>query len=321
MRSVTLLLATLLPSIAFAQAPPPAPDRAIALTFDDLPAMSAMDFSASDITAQNAKLLAILKENKIPAIGFVNEERLYKTGETDARIAVLSAWLDAGMALGNHTFSHTSLNHAELRDWEDDVVQGESVTRMLQRPRNLPLEYLRFPFLDEGPDLITRREARAFLTHRGYRVAPVTVDGMDWFFADLYDDAHKHNDPAAQQRITAAWLQYNSEELDYTEALCRSLLGYEPKQVFLMHDTHLEADHLPELLAILRKHGYHFISLGEALTDPAYSQPDDYVSDVGATTLEHWASTRSKPVPPSSKPQIPDWAKKKHDSIDADMSQ
>src|SRR5947207_1136960 len=37
------------------------------------------------------------------------------------------------------------------------------------------MRYFRHPFLDVGRDLQTRRELEAFLTARGYRIAPVTL--------------------------------------------------------------------------------------------------------------------------------------------------
>ena len=43
-------------------------------------------------------------------VGFVNEKKLYKPGEVDERIKALQMWLDSGFELGNHTFSHMSLN-------------------------------------------------------------------------------------------------------------------------------------------------------------------------------------------------------------------
>src|SRR5215472_8167585 len=93
------------------------PDRQVAVTIDDLPAGMADRLPAADITAMTAKLLGTLRDQKIPVVGFVNEKKLYKIGETDERIKALQMWLDYGFELGNHTYSHTSLNQAGLKAW------------------------------------------------------------------------------------------------------------------------------------------------------------------------------------------------------------
>ncbi len=306
----------LLLTLLFTTATLSAQTRSISLTVDDLPAMSATNLTSAAITTINQRIIATFKADRIPAIGFVNEERLYKTGETDERIATLNAWLDAGLDLGNHTFSHTSLNHVELKDWEDDVIFGETVTRMLSQAHKKDLHYLRHPYLDVGPDLKTRRAAEQFLTGRGYRVAPVTIDPRDWYFADLYDDAHTRHDAALMPKLAQAWLTYTEQVLTHDEALSRTLLGYEPKQILLLHANWLEADHLPDLIALLQKHGYTLISLPDALTDPAYAQPDTYISDVGATWLDHWAVTRGRGDLTLDKPQVPKWVDDLHSKLD-----
>src|SRR6266571_4036708 len=131
-------------SSVIAQAPQK-PDRQVAVTIDDLPAGMADRMPAADITAMTAKLLGTLRDQKIPVVGFVNEKKLYKFGEVDERIRALRMWLDYGFELGNHTFSHMSLNQAGLKAWEDDVVQGESVTRLLLAEHNMKLRYFRHP--------------------------------------------------------------------------------------------------------------------------------------------------------------------------------
>src|SRR5208282_5520311 len=175
------------------------PDRQVAITIDDLPGGMANNLPAADVTALTTKLLTTLRDQKIPAVGFVNEKRLYKTGEVDERIKALQLWLDYGFELGNHTFSHSSLNQVGLAAWEDDVIQGETVTRMLLAQKKMKLRYFRHPFLDTGRDLLTRQQAEAFLVNRGYRIAPVTLDGWDWMFAGLYEDAKKRSDAPLQR--------------------------------------------------------------------------------------------------------------------------
>jgi peptidoglycan/xylan/chitin deacetylase (PgdA/CDA1 family) len=294
------ILAGPLPS--WAQKPP---ERQVAITIDDLPAGSANSMATATITEMTTKLLSTLRDQKIPVVGFVNEKKLYKFGEVDERIKALRMWLDYGFELGNHTFSHMSLNQAGLKVWEDDVVQGESVTRLLLAEHNMKLRYFRHPFLDTGRDLQTRREAEAFLVTRGYRIAPVTLDAWDWMYAGVYEDAKKRGDTALQQQLTSSYLSYSDEMFAYSEQLAKQTIGYEPKQILLLHANQLESDHIGELLDLMRKRGYRFITLGDALSDQAYCLPDTFVGEEGTGWIDHWAITLGKP--PQGSPVFPQW--------------
>src|SRR5260370_2352058 len=184
---------------------------------------------AAEITAMTAKLLGTLRDQKIPVVGFVNEKKLYKTGEVDERIKALQMWLDYGFELGNHTFSHASLNQVGLKAWEDDVIQGESVTRMLLAPRKMKLRYFRHPYLDTGRDLLTRRQAEAFLADPGYRIAPIPLDDWDLMFAGLYQYSRKRNDTALQCDLVKDYLGYHDAAFAFAEQLSVKTVGYEPK--------------------------------------------------------------------------------------------
>src|SRR5438128_8408898 len=285
-------LVLLLAPAALSQTPP---QREVAITLDDLPASAAQSMSAQEITDMTARIVATLKQQQIPAVGFVNESKLYlRTGEVDARIAALNQWLDAGLELGNHAFSHPSFNKVGLKEFEESVIRGETVTKILLAQHGKKMRYFRHPYLDVGRDLQSRLDLEAFLAARGYRIAPVTLDPWDWAFAPIYDAAKKSGDTALQQQIVAAFLTYADAGLDYDEKFSRDLLGYEPRQVILLHGNNLEADHLGDLLDLLRKRGYQFVSLESALNDSAYSLPTTYVGEPVADWLEQWAISRGR---------------------------
>jgi peptidoglycan/xylan/chitin deacetylase (PgdA/CDA1 family) len=302
---VSAACALFLTSIGFASgAADVQPERAIAITIDDLPAGAANFMTAAEITSMTTKLLATLKENKVPAVGFVNERKLFfRWNEVNERIAALNMWLDAGFELGNHTYAHTSLNRAGLKEFEESVIQGETVTRLLQAQHKMTMRYFRHPYLDTGRDLQTRREAEAFLVSRGYRIAPVTMDAWDWMFARVYDDAKKRGDVAAQADVVKSYLSYTTQVFDYYEKFSRELLGYEPKQILLLHGNNLEAEHIGELFDLLRKRGYRFVTLQDALSDQAYALPDSFVAEEGSNWLDHWAISLGKP--PLHSPEAP----------------
>jgi peptidoglycan-N-acetylglucosamine deacetylase len=281
------------------------PDRQVAITIDDLPAAAANSMSGVAIGDMTTKLLSTLRERKVPVVGFVNEKKLYKSGEVDQRIKALEMWLDYGFELGNHTFSHASLNQVGLKAWEDEIVQGETVTRLLLAQHNMKLRYFRHPYLDTGRDLLTRRQAEAFLVERGYRIAPITLDAWDWMYAPVYDDAKKRGDTALQQELVKSYLSYSDAVFAYAEQLSLKTVGYEPRQILLIHANQLEADHIGELLDLMQKRGYRFVTLADALSDSAYSLPDTYVGEEGTGWLDHWAITQGKP--PQGAPVFPQW--------------
>ncbi len=120
-------------------------DRAVAVTFDDLPVISLRHDLASQSTVTR-KLLHAIKSNRVPAIGFVNENKLLTNGTLDERrVGFLRMWLDAGLELGNHTFSHPDLHSTPLDIFKEDVVRGEEVTRGLLQAKGRTLRYFRHP--------------------------------------------------------------------------------------------------------------------------------------------------------------------------------
>lgn len=276
--------------------------RQVAITIDDLPA-AANTMPATEVVDMTSRLMAALKRENIPVVGFVNEKKLYRWGEVDERIKALQMWLDSGFELGNHTFSHASLNRVGLKQWEDEVIQGEPVISLLLAEHKMKLRYFRHPYLDVGRDLTTRREAEAFLTQRGYHIAPVTLDAWDWMFAFVYEDARRRGDAALQQDLAKSYLTYSDAVFAYDEQLSKQIMGYEPKQILLLHANELEADHIGDLAAVMRKRGYRFITLEDALSDSAYSLPNTYVGEEGTGWLEQWAISQGKV--PQGAPEFP----------------
>ncbi len=98
---------------AYSAAAEQPPDRQVAITIDDLPAGS-NTLAVASITEMTTKLLATLRDQKVPVVGFVNEKKLYHPGEVDQRIQALRMWIDSGFELGNHTSAIRPLTRS---DW------------------------------------------------------------------------------------------------------------------------------------------------------------------------------------------------------------
>jgi peptidoglycan/xylan/chitin deacetylase (PgdA/CDA1 family) len=288
--------------------------RAVAVTFDDLPAAPA-GVVANDVATLDdltRKLLGAVRKHGVPAVGFVNEGKLFVEGagprEVEARTGLLRRWLDAGLELGNHTYSHRDLNRMPLEEFEADVIRGEAVTRRLLEAKGRKLRYFRHPFLHVGLDLEKRRAFEAFLAGRGYTVAPVTVDNDEYVYAAVYADALRRGDAAAAARIGDDYLRYMDEVFSFFEDVSRRLTGREIRQVLLLHANTLNADRFDALAKALLRRRYRFVPLAEALEDDAYRLPDDFVGAPANSWLNHWEVTAGrKPIPT---PDPPEWIRK-----------
>jgi peptidoglycan/xylan/chitin deacetylase (PgdA/CDA1 family) len=281
--------------------------RNVTVTFDDLPA-TASTADAGSLTRLNQKLLASVQKYRIPAVGFVNEGKLFEGGssvDVEARSHILEMWLDAGLELGNHTYSHGDLNRMPLEAFQADVMRGEIVTRPLMKKRGRELRYFRHPFLRVGEELSKRRAFESFLKQRGYVVAPVTIDNDEFVFALAYDSATRRGDAAAATKIAHEYVRYMEHVVSYFEGVSQRVTGRLVPQVLLLHVSNLNADHFAAVAEMLVRRRYSFVSLEDALKDVAYELPDTFVGAPGNSWFNHWEITAGrKPVPT---PAPPEW--------------
>jgi beta-lactamase regulating signal transducer with metallopeptidase domain/peptidoglycan/xylan/chitin deacetylase (PgdA/CDA1 family) len=278
--------------------------REVAVTLYSLPYMRSYPDDAATEEKTTCKLLKAITSNDIPAVGFVGEHAIFRYGEKEPRTAPLKMWLDAGLELGTQTFSHRWLYNTPLEDYEADVIRGETVTRQLLKERGQPLRYFLYPFLNTGPNLETKAAFEKFLKERGYTFAPVTIDNMDWLFAQVYDEALKRGDAETAKRTGEEYVPYMEKMFEFYEKLSFDVVGYEVPQVLMLTASRLNADFLEDLVQMLKRRGYSFISLEQALKDKAYQQPDKYTGPVGISWLQRWAITqgmgfRKEPLLPS----------------------
>ena len=90
-------------------------------------------------------------------------------------------------------------------------------------------------------------------------------------------------------RIVEAYLAHMREVVAFFEEYSVEVVGREMPQVLLLHANALNADHLGEVLFMLEDRGYEYVSLEEALSDPAYALADGYIGPRGLSWLHRWA--------------------------------
>lgn len=289
----------------------PAAQRTIVITVDDLPgAEPGTDHANGDLKELqkiNRTIPAILKAHHVPAIGFVNEWKLQIAGERDARVALLQDWLDAGLTLGNHTYTHPDFQKTPLPQFEDETIRGEVVTRTLLAARGQTEKYFRHPFLDTGPTPEVKAAFEAFLKERGYQIAPITLDCGDWMFNDILGEANEKKDKKLATKAKKDYFAYVDTVFSYFEGMSQDLFGRDIPQILLLHDSELNVETLDALLAKIEQRGYRFVSLEEALADPAYSTPDQYIGPDGISWLNRWKIAFGKPPDYQHNPDPPKW--------------
>lgn len=279
--------------------------KQVAVTFDDLP-LNGPRLSLKQMQSMTRALTGKLHAEKVPAIGFVNENKLYeRRTEQDARTALLKRWLDLGLELGNHTYSHPNLCSTTLAEFESDLVHGEKVTSKLLAAKGKELKYFRYPYLVTGATSTIKKNFQEFLASRNYLIAPVTIDTADWMFSAAYTKAKQRGDNKTCRELLQAYLSYTSQMFDYYENMAIDLAGRQISHVLVLHCNLLNADHFSELCRVLRRKNYEFVSLEEALKDPVYQLPENYVGCEGVSWLKRWRYSQGKSLEIEPEPQLP----------------
>jgi hypothetical protein len=106
--------------------------------------------------------------------------------------------------------------------------------------------------------------------------------------------AKRRGDAALMERVVEAYLAQCDAGLDYAERFSTRIFGRNIPHVFLMHENELSADHFDRMAERMKARGYRFVTLDEALADPAYAHEDRFVGG-GRNWLARWAGTAGIP--------------------------
>jgi peptidoglycan/xylan/chitin deacetylase (PgdA/CDA1 family) len=285
-----------------------APNRVMAVTIDDLPYVDPAQLPYLPNARRGTDdILRALKSHHVPAIGFVNEGKLQAAGEIEARTALLKQWVDAGMTLGNHTYSHADFNAMTVEQFQDEITRGEAVTRKLMEPRKPYQLYFRHPMTRTGDTKEKKEAIEKFLAERGYRVAPHTIENSDFIFNVPYARARRDKDEALQKRLREAYLDYTIAAAEFAERVAPQIFGRDIPQTLLIHTNDINADCLDEMLKRFEARGYRFITLDEAMADPAYQTKDTLIAKRGPTWLWRWMKSLGMNVSFKDDPEPPQW--------------
>ncbi len=282
--------------------------RRVSITIDDGPVVNEMKDLGNFQRITNG-LVGSFQIEKVPVTLFVNEAQLNVPGQRDARAAVVEQWLNAGFDVGNHAYSHKSASNVPVDEFTDDVIKGEVIIRPMLEGRGKHLLWLRYPYLHSGATAEAHQAIVDFLDKRKYRHAPVTVDYADYTFAGAYTRELRRGNIEVADRIKQAYLDQVDVGFNYAEKSSMELYGREIAQILLIHCNELNSVSLRDSIARMRKRGYTFISLDEAMQDEAYQRPDTFAGP-GGSWLSRTATVMGRKLTPETvalRPVVPKW--------------
>jgi peptidoglycan/xylan/chitin deacetylase (PgdA/CDA1 family) len=272
-----------------------AQEKKMCITIDDLPTVS---YTTHNIELKRYITESIIKtcnDYDVPAIGYVNEHKLYRNEMLDKdELNLLESWLQNGLELGNHTYSHMSYHQSSFDEFAEDVKKGDVNLKKLAKKYNSEISYFRHPFLHSGSTKSSSDSLHNFLVSLNYTESPVTCDNQDYLFAKAYATAHQAQDSAKMKAIAEAYIQFTGDKLDYYESISYKLYDRYIDQIMLIHANQLNADYLDKLLELFQSRGYTFISQQKVLEDPVYQQEVTEFGNWGISWLEKWAMSMGK---------------------------
>jgi peptidoglycan/xylan/chitin deacetylase (PgdA/CDA1 family) len=264
-----------------------APDSGpeLALTFDD----GVTPREAGDQAVRiNRAILRALAEAEVRSVLFIAAAR----ADSPLGLAETRAWGEAGHWIGNHSYSHPSLDSRTmpLAAFQADVMRAHGVLAGLPNF----VRYFRFPYLHEGDTRAKRDGVRSFLRRAGYRAGGVSIDASDWYYEGRFRQWKRKHPGESPDRFRQVYLDHLWDRARYYEGLSWKALGRSVRHTLLLHTNSLNAVFLPDVIAMFRARGWKVIDPARAFADPIYTVEPDIVP---ARQSVLWSAARARGIP------------------------
>lgn len=288
--------------LAAAQSEPPGPKEPpgstkVAITVDDIPEHGDLTRGVTRMDIARGVLKALKDNNVTQAYGFANGYFMhYDPGE----IVILREWLRAGYPLGNHTYEHTDLEQVTPRAYIADIEKADRLLQTLAPVSSLVAHrhVFRYPYLHEGDTLAKRDAVRDYLVKNGYIIAQVTIDYHDWAWTDAYSRCVTQGDDKLVAWLKAHVVDSAERHLRNSKSVARLLFGRDIVHILLIHLGRFDALMLDAILRDFRRKGVKFVTLDEALAEPAYKLNPNLPYKGESTFLEQFAKARKLNIAP-----------------------
>ncbi|HUV14265.1 MAG TPA: polysaccharide deacetylase family protein, partial [Acidobacteriota bacterium] len=225
----------------------------------------------------------------IKAAGFIVEEKI---DDDPQGYIVLEDWFREGHTLGNNTYGYVDFNEVSVKDFLAHVADGQKYLRQVTKVERPLDRYIRFPLLHEGDTASKKKDAAKRLYRGGYLIAPATVIPTDYEFNHVYHDVTDADDSDLMDQFKALYLEHLSACLDYAEEQSEIVFDRQIKHILRLHLGIATAILFEDTLGLLEKRGFEFVSMEEALKDPAYETEELYVGPLGLSFIDRVAATQ-----------------------------
>jgi peptidoglycan/xylan/chitin deacetylase (PgdA/CDA1 family) len=180
---------------------------------------------------------------------------------------VLDDWCADGHHIGGHTHFHACLNWLGAERYIEDIDQSHELIEPWVA--NAPTRYFRFAMDMLGDTQSKTDDVMTHLARTGYMHAPISHWFYDTQFVFPYDRAKR-----LDKQDDCAWLRDKFVEtavscLRGQVAASEQNLGRRPAHITLIHNSPIAADTYDRVMEAYAEAGAEFITLEEAMRDPA----------------------------------------------------
>jgi beta-lactamase regulating signal transducer with metallopeptidase domain len=279
----------------FVNAQKNAKDKKLAVGFVSLPPVDRSGDPPKDADATARLIIAKLAQYKVPAIGFVNGERISDGDKFyPVRANIVRMWRDAGLEVGIGNYKHVGFYDTPYDEYVAGVEKNEGVTKKLLAEKDLPLRFFSYPYLNTGKSTDDKMRFEKWLKDQGLRSIPYTIDNSEWMYSYAYDMARVNNDTGTMNEVRIGFIKYMDQMFDHYEAYSQEMFGRQIAQTMVLTPSRLVADSADDLFAMIEKRGYKFVSMDDALKDPAYETPENFTGKAGISWFERWTLAQGK---------------------------
>jgi beta-lactamase regulating signal transducer with metallopeptidase domain/peptidoglycan/xylan/chitin deacetylase (PgdA/CDA1 family) len=268
--------------------------RKIAVGFVGLPPVDRSDNAPKDSDATARLMIAKLTQHKIPAIGFLNGS-MVSDGEKlfPVRANIVKIWNDAGFEVGIGNFKHVWFYDTPYDEYVAGVEKNEATVKKVLGEK-AAVRFFSYPYLNTGKSVEERDRFETWLKSRGITPVKYTIDNQEWMYSYAYDMARNDNDISTMTEIRVAFVNYMSKMFDHFEAYSQEMFGRDVNQTMVLTPSRLVTDSFDDLFGMIKKRGYEFVSMEEALSDEAYKTPENFIGKAGISWFERWRMASGK---------------------------